>query len=270
MPIVSQTVLGRTLHVRFGTVREQTDYDDAWLLACALRAEVIFDIGANVGYDALLATLSGRLRQIVLVEANPTALAMAAENLILNGVSGDARFVAAFADEAPDRSMRFWTSGVGAASSMFASHAETASRLDRSIEVPTTSVDALSRRYGVLPDLVKIDVEGAESRVLSGSIDCAAGLKTRFLVEMHSNPELQMPENAERVLRWCADRGYAAWYLKEKVRLEDAWQIETRGRCHLLLQPSSWTFPEWLLPIEQSAELESVANIMEPNGMVDA
>ena len=55
--LVRVELLGRSLVVTDGTIREKTDYDDAWFLACAAHAGVIFDVGANRGDMVLLALL---------------------------------------------------------------------------------------------------------------------------------------------------------------------------------------------------------------------
>jgi hypothetical protein len=89
-----------------------------------------------------------------------------------------------------------------------------------SIEVPTVTLDELASAYSLLPDLVKIDVEGAEGLVLLGAKSCATNHGTRFLVEMHSPPELPMAANAAKVLGWCNELGYAAWYLARGSRLD--------------------------------------------------
>ena len=70
---------------------------------------------------------------------------------------------------------------------------------------------------------------------------------------MHSPPELPMVRNAELVLAWAREVGYAAWYLSEARRIESPDPIKHRGRCHLLLQPTTWPYPAWLAGIAQSA-----------------
>ncbi|MGH2361385.1 MAG: FkbM family methyltransferase, partial [bacterium] len=143
------------------------------------------------------------------------------------------------------------------AGSMYAGHARSAAKAGRSVEAPTVTVDHLCDLYTTVPDLMKIDVEGAENEVLRGSKRCARHAKTRFLVEMHSPPELPMVKNAARVLAWCEEVGFAAWYLADETRLEKPAQVGHRGRCHVLLQPSAWPYPEWLKGIKQSADLEA-------------
>lgn len=119
------------------------------------------------------------------------------------------------------------------------------------------TVDHVCDLYRTVPDLMKIDVEGSETEVLRGSKHCASHAKTRFLVEMHSPPELPMVANAAKVLAWCEEVGFAAWYLADGGRLERPEQVGHRGRCHVLLQPSAWPYPDWLKGIRQPADLES-------------
>lgn len=253
--LVRRSILGHTYVVREGTIRSRSDYDDAWLVACAGEARIIADVGSNAGYTALLCLSLPNVQQMILIEANPEALSIAAENLIRNGLSANTRFINAFADERCDETVRFWAVKHGAAGSIYAIHSKTAHAQNRSIAVPTTTLDAICECLDVVPDLVKVDVEGAEYRVLQGSRECASRLRTRFFVEMHSNPELSMRQNAQSVIEWGRSSGYEAWYLKEKIRLESPEQIEHRGRCHLLLQPASWSFPEALRTIPQSGAL---------------
>lgn len=96
-PLVAETILDRTYVVRQGTIRRPPDLDDAWLLALTQHSKTFFDIGANVGYTALLASFSPQLESMVLVDANPNALAIAAENLIRNHLAAKALFLCAFA-----------------------------------------------------------------------------------------------------------------------------------------------------------------------------
>jgi FkbM family methyltransferase len=255
-PLRAVHVMGREVRLREGHFGAAPDYDDAWLVACAFHSPVMFDVGANMGHAALLALLTGSVQQVVLVDPNAAALSVAAEALILNGLAQGARFVTAFADERPDESQEFWTVGTGAAGSMYRSHAHSAARAGSRQVVPTTSIDHLCRVFDLAPDFVKLDIEGAEARALAGARECAGKQQTRFLVEMHSNPDLSMVENTTRVLTWCESVGYAAWYLAYGERLENAERVARRGRCHFLLQPAAWSYPEWLAGLGQGASLE--------------
>ena len=255
----TRSILDRPYETVVGTIRQDPDYDDAWLLALAQEAKKVFDIGCNMGQSTLILMHPGTIQKIVLVDPNPTALSIAAQNLILNGLSAEAHFVCAFAAAQANQVVQFFTVGAGAAGSMYASHARTAKSLGNQREVPTVTIDRLCATYNWIPDLVKIDTEGAESLVLQGATQLAANQGTRFFVEMHSNQELTMAENAQRILGWCQENDYRAWYLKEKNVLEKPEQIARRGRCHLLLLPSGEALPAALKDLEQGGPLEKVA-----------
>jgi FkbM family methyltransferase len=255
-PLVRERVLDREVIVRDGTVKADPDEDYAWLLACSLRSEVIFDVGANVGQRALIELLAGNVKQLVLIEANPEALIIAAENLIRNQLSANVCFVSAFVGDVPNSRVKFFTLSTAAASSIYQSNFRRIA--DSSfIEVATTTIDFLCDFYKAIPDLVKIDAEGAEHKVLVGSRKCASHKRTRFLVEMHQNRDISMEVNAANVIEWCAAAGYQAWYLAEQIRLNRPEQIRHRSRCHLLLQPHGWPYPEWLENISEAAALEA-------------
>jgi hypothetical protein len=104
----------------------------------------------------------------------------------------------------------------------------------------------------------KIDVEGAESKVLEGAKKLASIQKTWFMVEMHSPPELPMVENARLVLEWAGKTGYAVWYMRDACQLTTPELIAKRGRCHLLLLPMHTTYPDVLKKIPQGAPVTSI------------
>jgi FkbM family methyltransferase len=249
--IVKSNLLGIEIYASKGTIRNTVDQDDAWFYYLAKNAKSVFDIGANTGYTAFLAVLGNPRCRVVLVDANPKALSEAADNLILNNLSGNCNFYPSFVGDKSSNSIKFYTVGSGEAGSMFRSHAHTAAQLNESIEVPTTTIDHLADYYGFDPEFVKVDVEGAESLVLQGAVKLASKGQTRFLVEMHSPEEMPMKRNAQFVLDWCTKNNFAPWYLKDASILEDADTIAHRGKCHLLLQPKGWMYPEYLSGVKQ-------------------
>src|SRR6266498_4442541 len=119
---VSSTILGRRYTLIQGTHRQNPDYDDAWLLALAHEAQNVYDVGCNIGQSSLLLLWPANVQNIVLIEPNPSALSICAENLILNGLSQKARFVCAIASEKAGDTSDLFTVGSGAAGSMFEGH----------------------------------------------------------------------------------------------------------------------------------------------------
>ena len=111
------------------------------------------------------------------------------------------------------------------------------------------------KEYKVIPDLVKIDVEGAEAKVMRGAVELAKHQQTKFMMEVHSSTELSIIENTNQLLNWCEANGYTAWYLKDKIVLTNAEPVKARGRYHLLLLPKGTALPGYLMNIEQRAPL---------------
>lgn len=255
-PWVNMKLFNRTFLVREQTIRRTADKDDGWLFACSSVSRRIFDIGTNIGQAAMLELYCDSVEHVLLVDPNPMALSIAAENLIVNNFVHRVNFERVFVSDRPDQELDFYTVLYGAAGSMFKSHARTAARRNLHFKVFTTTIDLLVKKYGI-PDFIKIDIEGAESLALKGAMDCMRSNKTRFLVEMHSNADIPMVENARRVLGICEEVGYSAWYLSRKVLLTSPEQLSDRGRCHLLLQPKDWEWPEKIIQIPQDAALDS-------------
>lgn len=253
--IVKRKLLGETLTVIDGTIRKKVDYDDAWFYALAMHCNVFFDIGANIGYTSLIASLTNKVSRIILVDPNPSALNFAFRNLLYNNRVSNCNFFPAFVSHSVGEEVKFFTMGVGAAGSLYPSHAQTASMVNNYFFVKTTTIDYLTEYYSIDPDLVKVDVEGAEYDALNGATSLAKKRQTKFLVEMHKLDELSMHANANNVLTWCREVGYEAWYLAKHTKLNNGAEIAHRGKCHLLLQPSDWEFPEFLMKIRQGAAL---------------
>jgi len=253
--LVRTKLIGREFLVYDGTIVEKVDKDDAWFFALSRHHDNIFDIGANIGYTTILASLTNAHKKVVLVDPNPDALTYASGNLIRNNLSVNKIFVPCFVSEKSGEKVKFFTVGAGAAGSMFASAAESARMSNSFYWVDTMTVDDIVNMTGVTPDFVKVDVEGAESFVLKGATRLAAMHQTKFFVEMHAPDEMPMLKNASLVLDWCKANNYTPYYLKEHSEMATAAMIAHRGKCHLLLVPQGQEYPSYLRNIQEGAAL---------------
>lgn len=252
-------LLGADLILSNITINKKNDKDDAWWYALAQNHQYIFDIGANVGYSTLLATLNHPNRNILLADPNADALAIAKTNLELNLLGGNKQYINCFISDKSGEQIKFYTLGAGAAGSMFSSHADSAKVVNAYRIVQTLTIDDIVEKCGYTPELVKIDVEAAESYVLKGSRKLAAKQITIFFVEMHGPDEMPMVQNAGLVLDWCAENSYTPYYLKDHIQLTSTKQIAHRGRCHLLLLPKQMEYPEYLKNINEGDDIEKAS-----------
>ena len=81
---------------------------------------------------------------------------------------------------------------------------------------------------------------------------------------MHSSVETPMAAHGTRVLSCANERGYTAYYLKSHMKVTDAGSFAHRGRCHLLLQPSKWPYPDILEQLKQTSSVERAAELRCP------
>ncbi len=126
----------------------------------------------------MLAGLVGPRGRVIALEADRHNATMAARNRVLNG-AGNLEIVHAAAAQTTGTVL--FTGGLdgqveGGADTWGAGWGKT--------EVAAVSLDDLAARHGS-PDLVLIDVEGYEDRVLAGAAATIAAAATTFLVEVH-------------------------------------------------------------------------------------
>lgn len=254
--VEERSILGRTLRVE-GYNHTEADYDDAWLVALLAQSTAFVDIGCNIGFFAMASCVLRPEASVLAIDANPECAAVTAANLVRNGFGDRARVLSAFVSDSR-RHVRFNALGLGAAGSGIDGLSVSAEEVASSVEVQSRTLDELVASVGFNPDLIKIDVEGAEREVLRGAVSVAASDRPRFMVEMHSGGDLTMERNMSDVLGWCSDNDYRAWYLATGEELADASTVAHRGRCHVLLQPSGDPFPDVLVGVPQGASIESV------------
>ncbi|MEZ5330159.1 MAG: FkbM family methyltransferase [Verrucomicrobiales bacterium] len=252
------TLADRRVFATDGTCRPDPDYDDAWYFALAARHSTIMDVGANRGFTALLALLAGNAdnKRLLLVDANSEALGVACQNVCRNGFGKNVSYQQGLVSDVTGKQVNFFTVGPGDAGSVYASHAKTAANKQKSTVMTTTTIDALAELHGIQPDLVKIDVEGAELDVLKGATNVAKS-RAPFFIEMHDLQERKMVESAQAVIDWCTANGRTAYYMKQHEPLTDPQTIAHRGRCHLLIIRSDQEYPAYLKPIAQGAPIKA-------------
>lgn len=157
---------------------EVTDAPSFWAVLAEQSGELAFDVGANIGQAAHV--LAPRFARVVSFEPCTEAAAVlrdeAAPNVTVVAAAVSAREGSVTLDET--------------ANSIGSGQLTTGSRLGWGEivghrTVPATTLDKAAHLYG-MPDLVKVDTEGHELRVLEGATGLLAARCARWLIEVHA------------------------------------------------------------------------------------
>lgn len=189
---VTHTYGGSTLTIELADGPSASYYDRDWGSPVEIEyarerglqpGSRVFDLGAHQGVVALmLADLVGPTGRVVALEADFHNARMAERNRVLNGA---ANLEIVHAAAAQTTGTVLFTGGLNG-------HIEDRGGAWGKSEVAALSLDDLAARYGS-PDVVLIDVEGYEDRVLAGAATTIAARRTTFLIEVHVGCGLEVP-----------------------------------------------------------------------------
>lgn len=152
------------------------------------KGMVFIDVGANIGVHTLYATsLVGSSGRVIAVEPSPITREILRKNLEINGLLDRVQIVPFAISNKDDEITTFEyfkehpaMSGLKVSELTLRQHNGSIER----VEVKTLTIDGLVEKYQVIPDLIKIDVEGYERAVLQG---CRRTIEkfpqVRFIVE---------------------------------------------------------------------------------------
>lgn len=193
---VTHTYGGARLTIELADGPSESYYDRDWGMPAELayargrglrRGALVFDLGAHQGVVALiLANLVGPDGRVIALEADPHNARIAERNRALNK-AGNLEIVHAAAAQTTGTVL--FTGGLNGCVERGAD--AWGARWGKT-EVAAISLDDLAARHG-LPDVVLIDVEGYEDRVLAGAATTVAAAGTTFLVEVHVGCGLTVP-----------------------------------------------------------------------------
>lgn len=185
-------VLGRAFRIDESLRRWTTAGEEEVLRAIAgiLRpGDGFIDVGANLGFHTLLAaSCVGESGSVVAIEPVPANCALLRRNIALNGFERRVRVVEKAATDAAGREVTLHgvLEGVSVAASI-----RRHDGFGGDVVVGTTTLDDCLAALRAPLRLVKIDVEGAEHRVVLGAAKLLRELRPALLVEVH---EFALPD----------------------------------------------------------------------------
>jgi FkbM family methyltransferase len=169
---------------------------------------VVWDVGAHIGEYSLLASRRvGSTGRVEAFEPDPGVFAMLVESATLNDLTNVDTHNCAIADMPGTRSF------VQLKESSLAHLSPTD---DQGTPVMTTTLDSFRKESEQSPDLVKVDVEGAEMLVLRGAqalLSLPAETAPVWVMEYCPENCTRFGYSASRLLSCLEDHGYRCFWL---------------------------------------------------------
>ncbi len=167
----------------------------------------VIDVGANIGEVSVLASaLVSPGGRVVAVEVSPTTLPRLKRNLALNGARNVDVVESAVADVDGHVPFHLGLGTDSGSSSMSPPHDFTGEIL----QVPAVRLDSLVSSLGLVVDVVKLDIEGAEYAALRGFRECMTGAHPPIVVfEYHADVAGRMGWNLDDLTRYLTACGYS-------------------------------------------------------------
>ncbi|MCL4870648.1 MAG: FkbM family methyltransferase [Anaerolineae bacterium] len=245
-----KTLSGHHLYVTYEGRRWREGRDYQLLSHLAIDKRCIFDVGANIGIASLIMGKSILSEgQIYAFEASEEACRIAQENFRLNGLAKRIQIVNALV-LSPSKQVQdfFWSGASGGASTIsgYMGH-------NHAIKKAGLSLDQFAQQQNVRPDMIKVDVEGAEGDVISGMRWLFQETKPLVVVELHSWEAMTVAGNAAAILSVLKQVNYKMVYLRSQLEVTDVAVMADRGRCHVLLLPQEAPLPECLHNFDTSS-----------------
>jgi FkbM family methyltransferase len=174
---------------------------------------IFYDVGANVGFFSVIgARLAGPTGKVFCFEPLPDNFRQIRHNALLNGFSNIQIIETALGSV--DARLPFWTSAEPTWGKL-ASTGSVPNKHTGEINVPVRRLDGIVTDGDLAaPQVIKIDVEGAEMEVLSGAIETLQTYRPRLLIELH--------DTNHAVGKFLSEMDYRAIALGDCMAITDA------------------------------------------------
>lgn len=189
------------------------------LIVQHLRSAKCFaDIGANIGYYTCLACKAMSAGSIYAFEMDGHNYSILTQNISLNGCGSVRSFNTAVMD----------TQGVvhyevveDRLSAGLRISLKTPPEINSLVEVPAIGLDEFFDHIGEVPDITKIDVEGAEFKVLSGMHRILEHDQPTLFIELHPDMLPLFGSCAEDVVQLLLNSGYSIYEVQHMRKFSD-------------------------------------------------
>jgi FkbM family methyltransferase len=167
---------------------------------------VLFDIGAHCGLISALWCGAGTGNRVFCFEPSPVLLHHLFEIRELNGFGERMNINQAAIGKTPGTTSMLIDPVGGFVQSRHFDH--TMWSEPKSIEVAVETIESASARLGIVPDFIKLDIEGYEYEAIEGSASFLAAHRPIVFLELHLNYLEQRKLSAKTVVDLLQQCGY--------------------------------------------------------------
>lgn len=201
-----------------------------FLLRLIKPGETFIDIGANIGYYSKLASfLVGESGKVLAIEATPrTFLTLKINCLPQKNITA---FNVALSDSTQDLTLTDYGPKYSGSNSLNPLLPKTVKDFiqtkGKTLNIKTTALDDLLKGTEIKPDFIKLDVEGYESKILSGMATVLNKSRPILSVEMCRHPEWQ--DNVNETFRILSEKDYQPYEISSKGYLTPTSQTDYKN-----------------------------------------
>lgn len=139
--------------------------------------KIVFDVGAHAGYYTLLSSiLVGANGKVVSFEPNPNNYSYLNKNVLINNLSNVTTVESAVSNQ---KGFCYFETRTGSGTGHFSD--------EGTLKVKTKTLDDFVKEKQLIPDYIKIDVEGAELLVLEGASHTLVNNKPVVFLSTHGD-----------------------------------------------------------------------------------
>jgi len=198
-------------------------------LFCSLIKEgmIVVDVGASLGYYTLLAAKRvGKSGIVFAFEPYPLSYEILIKNIRMNNWRNVRTFQLAISDKEEEVMLNIPKMGQSGATFV------NKGNIVRRIKVKAVPLDSFQELREA--DIVKIDVEGAELRVLKGMRSMLEKGEVKVICEVHPNKVSSLGDNVNEITNILKEHGYDIYLIKDGGEVAQS-QILNR-HAHYLFQ----------------------------------
>ena len=191
-------------------------YDSKMLYTLSQESEIIFDIGANLGWYSIMLALLDENKKIFSFEPIKEVFNQMNENIYLNNLTNISTHCFALSDSESEVEMYYTPNQTGATSFK---NLHNTSEKSRVIRTKTLDDFFLKTKLNTL-EFIKCDVEGAELLVLKGGIETIKKYLPILFLEMLRKWSKKFDYHPNEILNLLAQSGYRCFKVSGDFLIE--------------------------------------------------